>query len=82
MTPDLTDVSGDFYRINMDTYFIDSSVGSFVWNVVEQQLVMYYGSYFGYLNDNKLIRGKYFGRHRILEYCNPAVVVDKVQRST
>ena len=74
---DLTDVSGDFYRINYDVYFIESAVGNFVWNVVEQQLVAYYGSYFGYLNESKLIKGKYFGRHKVLEYCAPAVVVDK-----
>ena len=74
---DLTGVSGDFYRINFDVYFVESPKGNYVWNVQEHQLVVFNGSYFNYLNDNHLIKAKYFGYHKLLEYCDNPEVVDK-----
>jgi len=66
---ELLDIVGDFTLIGFQMFFVETDQGNFVYDRLNNTLSQYGGSYFSYLDNNKILKVKFKGKHKILDYC-------------
>lgn len=74
----LLNMIGDFTRIGFELFFVETDVGNFVYDRLNNTLVRYGGSYFSYMNYNNVLKVKFKGKHKIGDYCGNGVKVSGI----
>jgi hypothetical protein len=72
---DILEEIGDFTRIGFELFFIETKVGSYVYDRLNNTISQYGGSYYSYLEQNGILKVKFKGKHKIRDYCGNGVRV-------
>jgi hypothetical protein len=71
----ILDEIGDFTHIGFRLFFVETKRGNFVWDEMTGTLTLFGGSYFCYMDRNKVMKVKFKGKHKIRDYCGSVKVV-------
>lgn len=66
---DIENEVGDFTRIGFELFFVETPKGNFVWDRGKGSFTRYDGTYFNYMDQNKILKVKFKGKHKIKDYC-------------